>query len=400
MNPTYSTDIVIFGGGITGLWLLNRLRGEGYDPILFETNAIGGTQTIASQGIIHGGLKYALSGQITGAASTVADMPSRWRKCLQGKGEVDLIGVKILSNHYYMWSDGGLRSKLKSFLGSKTLAGKVQPLKKSEYPDFFKLATVNGSLYRLPDFVIDTYSLIEKLASDCNDRIFTINEDNLSFVDGEITGRKTLQIKFENKTLVLNAEKFIFCAGEGNARLIKLASLNSIASQIRPLHMVYLSKANLPELYAHCIGNSFSLTPKLTISSHQSRRGDSIWYLGGGIAESGTQRSQDEQITFTRIMLEELFPWMDFSTANWSSFPINRAEAKIENGYRPNDAFVANENNILVTWPTKLTLTPSLADKVVDDVKSRSIEISQNVECRKELQVLLRKPEMIQAFWD
>ena len=34
MTLRYSTDIVIFGGGIAGLWLLNRLHNEGYQAIL------------------------------------------------------------------------------------------------------------------------------------------------------------------------------------------------------------------------------------------------------------------------------------------------------------------------------------------------------------------------------
>jgi len=51
MSQSYSTDIVIFGGGVAGLWLLNRLRREGYDVLLLESRTLGGGQTIASQGI-------------------------------------------------------------------------------------------------------------------------------------------------------------------------------------------------------------------------------------------------------------------------------------------------------------------------------------------------------------
>ena len=80
MTLRYSTDIVILGGGIAGLWLLNRLYSEGYQPLLIETKALGSGQTLASQGIIHGGLKYALSGSLTGAANVIADMPRRWRR--------------------------------------------------------------------------------------------------------------------------------------------------------------------------------------------------------------------------------------------------------------------------------------------------------------------------------
>ena len=59
MNNTIQTDIAIIGGGIAGLWLLNRLRDQGFCAILFESDAIGAGQTGVAQGIIHGGMKYA-----------------------------------------------------------------------------------------------------------------------------------------------------------------------------------------------------------------------------------------------------------------------------------------------------------------------------------------------------
>lgn len=400
MAPTYSTDIIIFGGGIAGLWLLNRLRREGYDPILFETKSVGGKQTIAAQGIIHGGLKYALTGKITDAANAVAAMPLRWRRCLEGTGEVDLTGVKVLSEHYYMWSEAGLRSKIKSFLGSKTLVGKVKALKKTEYPEFFKSATVDGNLYKLPDFVIDTESLIEKLAANCRERIFNLDMNDITFLYDRVAEKHSLQISMNNKTVTLNAEKFIFSAGEGNSQLIKMASLDSISSQTRPLHMVYLSKNGLPEVYAHCIGDSFSLTPKLTITSHRRQTGDTVWYLGGDIAESGNQRPQNAQITYAKKLLEELFPWVDLHDADWNSFVINRAEGKVKDNHRPDSIVLGNQSNIFVAWPTKLTLTPSLADKVVEHCKSKQLEMVNNAGNLLELKSLFQQPKLAQAKWE
>ena len=112
MTLRYSTDIVIFGGGIAGLWLLNSLREAGYQAILFERHTIGGGQTLASQGIIHGGLKYALQGSLNGAAQAIAAMPERWRQCLAGEGDMDLRGTQVLCEHYYMWSGASMRSSL------------------------------------------------------------------------------------------------------------------------------------------------------------------------------------------------------------------------------------------------------------------------------------------------
>ena len=37
MNKTVTVDVAIFGGGIAGLWLLNRLRAEGYSALLLES---------------------------------------------------------------------------------------------------------------------------------------------------------------------------------------------------------------------------------------------------------------------------------------------------------------------------------------------------------------------------
>src|SRR5690606_17055328 len=77
-------DVAILGGGIAGLWLLPRLRQAGYSALLLERHALGAGQTVASQGIIHGGLKYALDLKLGSASDALAEMPRRWRACLAG----------------------------------------------------------------------------------------------------------------------------------------------------------------------------------------------------------------------------------------------------------------------------------------------------------------------------
>ena len=84
----FKVDLVILGGGIAGLWLLNRLTSQGYNVCLLEAEKLGNGQSIASQGIIHGGLKYALDGAVSGATNAIATMPSHWRQCLAGKADV------------------------------------------------------------------------------------------------------------------------------------------------------------------------------------------------------------------------------------------------------------------------------------------------------------------------
>ena len=37
VRQTITCDVAIIGGGIAGLWLLNRLVNDGYNALLFET---------------------------------------------------------------------------------------------------------------------------------------------------------------------------------------------------------------------------------------------------------------------------------------------------------------------------------------------------------------------------
>ena len=400
MNLTYSTNIVIFGGGVAGLWLLNRMQSEGYDSILFETNTLGGRQTLDSQGIIHGGLKYALKGSMGRDSQNIANMPSRWRQCLRGGGEIDLTDVGILNENYYMWSDGGMKSRLKSYLGSKSLRGRIDIVEKDHYPEFFRESSVKGTLYKLPDFVIDTLSLLKKLVSTTDNRIFSLTDCNYKFYSKSGTPEQQLQIKVNDKTVNIEADLFIFCAGEGNQELISRAALSNIKAQERPLHMVYLRKSKLPKIYVHCIGNDFNLTPSVTVTSHTAQSGDVIWYLGGDIAESGINKSRGEQIDAARELMGNTFPWLNLSNARWESFYINRSEANIQSSFRPDDAVVKEEKNVLVAWPTKLTLVPSLADKVLEyaaGVRKRSP--GENIPTA-ELQSIFEKPPFASARWD
>ena len=378
----YSTDIVIFGGGIAGLWILNVLRGAGYQAILFEKDSLGGGQTMASQGIIHGGLKYALQGVLGSAAQAITDMPSRWRACLDGSGELDLRGTQILSNHCYMWSNASIRSKLKTFLGSKSLRGRVEALAPDKYPLFFREATVSGSLYQLPDFVVDNESLVETLASKQREAAFSLPGSGVSFETCGQQNNKVAIFTHQGQKVSLSAKRFIFAAGEGNESLIKAANLPNAKTQIRPLNMVYLKQSDLPQIYVHCIGDSFSLTPRLTITSHRDAIGDSVWYLGGEIAESGVGNSEAEQISAARTAIEKEFPWLDCSSAEWRCFTINRAEANINDNHRPDDAYFLKDKNILVAWPTKLTLTPALAARILQSLIADKICPSTKGVCR------------------
>src|SRR5262245_44923203 len=147
-------DVVIFGGGAAGLWLLDELVRRGQNVVLLEANALGTGQTVAAQGIIHGGLKYTLQGMLTKSATSIREMPAIWRECLDGRREPNLSGVRRRADNCFLWQTDSLRSRL-GILGAQFgLRVTPQTVAAEERPEL--LRSCPGTVARLPEQVIST----------------------------------------------------------------------------------------------------------------------------------------------------------------------------------------------------------------------------------------------------
>ena len=352
-NTTHQFDTIILGGGIAGLWLLSLLRKHGFEAILLEKEGLGSGQTFASQGMIHGGIKYSLAGAMTGASESIADMPLRWRSCLAGTDSVNLKGVTVLSDAYYMFSDARLSSKLTAFFGSKTLEGRVASVPAANYPKVFQSPSFRGLLYKLNDLVLDTRSLITHLHHQLKDYIF---EGNVSF---EHTNGRVTHLQLD-AGLTVSADTYVLAAGKGNGGLIEDLGLE-VPMQLRPLHQVVVRRKTLPDLFAHAVTLRSAAKPRITFTTHTTAD-TKAWYLGGQLAESGVARNEAEQIEFAKTELAAIMPWMDYSDCEFSTFRIDRAEAGGETLLRPDTPYVRRHGNVVVCWPTKLTLAPMMGD--------------------------------------
>lgn len=379
-HNSLNCDIAIVGGGIAGLWLLNRLVNSGYNAILFEQNALGSDQTVASQGMIHGGIKYTLSGALTGASEAIADMPAHWQACMEGTGDVNLQGAKVLSNHFYMWSSNSALSKMTTFLASKATRGRITKISKNERPEIFQHSEFKGSLYKLIDMVLDVPSVVKTLANNCQDRIFKIDWNKAQWHhDSSNENKVALDFLYDEKDYRLNTAQFVLTAGQGNEAILQELGVESTKMQRRPLQQVMV-KHNYPhKFYGHCLGAE--TTPRLTISSHPYNDTNQVWYLGGSLAEKGADLSPEDAISSAKKELEELMPWVDLSEAQWATLPVDRAEPRQLNFARPDKAFASTTKecpNVIVAWPTKLTLCPNLADEVIELLDKQQLNASSN----------------------
>ena len=367
-----NVDVVIFGGGIAGLWLLTRLRKAGYQTLLLENEALGAGQTRFSQGIIHGGTKYALTGKLTASSESIFAMPKIWRDCLEGKGEVDLSSAKILSEYQYMWSTPSLLSRLSGFFASRVVRGRMLAVKKEHYPAAFQNKKFKGKVYRLDEPVLDATSVIDALAKPNINNIMQINSTK-GFSENELSVESSVGDIWN-----ISTTKIILAAGKGNADLLKQMKQSIPEMQLRPLQMVML-RGGLPEkLYAHCLGAS--VNPRITITSGEDKQGDIVWYLGGQLAEDGIHRTSEEQINEAKKELQSLMPWLNFDVIEWATVNIDRAEPKQKQGQRPATSFYYENNNIITTWPTKLALAPNLANDVLKELEKQNIKKSAATE--------------------
>lgn len=388
---TIKTDLVILGGGIAGLWLLNRALQQGYDALLLETGDLGGAQSVRSQGIIHGGTKYALHGVLTQASSSIADMPSRWRACLDGTGELDLSTARILSEAHYMWSKASLGAKMTSFFASKALKGRVESVSADQRPKAFNHPHFRGNLYKLNEIVLDVPTVIEALASPHLQRISKVDASDMQWLieNGRVKALQLPQIRIE-------AQRYITTAGEGTEALLQQLNIAQPQMQRRPLHMVMVRhRSDLPT-FAHCISSGSK--PVVTITTHPATKGEHVWYLGGDLAETGVNLSSEQQIRKAEKLIAELLPWVELKDARWASFHINRAEPKQSSLTRPDSAFAQPVENCIISWPTKLALAPDLADQILALLSEQNIAPMSIADT--DLTATLPRPAIAQPVWE
>ncbi|MEP5566230.1 MAG: FAD-dependent oxidoreductase [Halioglobus sp.] len=392
-SPALKADIAIIGGGIAGLWTLNQLRNQGFNAVLFEQEALGSYQTVGSQGMIHGGIKYALSGAWSGSSEAISAMPGMWRNCLAGEGKVDLRGCQVLSEDFYMWSHTGLTSKVSSFFASKMLRGRIEKLAREDYPAPLASPSFKGQAYRLADLVLDVPSLVAVLAEQHSNAIYKIDWNNASL---ERNGDRAFIC---GQDWELHPRQLILTAGAGNEALVNALGCNEPSMQRRPLQQVVMKHEYAEPFYSHCTGGSAS--PRLTISSHTNSDGEPIWYLGGDLATEGADADPDQLIAKAQSEISELLPWIDFGHCEWRTVWLDRGEPRQSALLRPDSAFVApvvGVDNALVAWPTKLTLSPNLADEIDTALLQRDITPGPATD----LTPLdsLERPDVAVTYWD
>lgn len=346
MEEAIDVDVAIVGAGVAGLWLANLLSGKGLAVAVCEAEAIGGVQTMAAQGIVHGGLKYALGGRAGAAAAALRTMPARWRAALAGRGEVDLRGVSVCAKRLQLWAS--FIAAPRALAAGKLVGAGGRSARAA--PPYGR-----GRLLPLADFVIDVPSLVQRLAAPIRHRVLQSAVAPNHVVPG-------LRGVAEITTAAgpLRAAAYVFAAGAGNAALAAKAGFGDVEMVRRPLRQVSVRLTQPASLFAHCLLRPFGTTPDLTITSH----GRTL-YVGGRIASANLDRPVAAQVAALRHQLARALPGLALAGAEFDTHAVDRAEPAA-GGHRQGDVFVAEHGNCLLCWPGKLSLAPRLGDVVAE----------------------------------
>ncbi|MFK7872362.1 MAG: FAD-dependent oxidoreductase [Oligoflexales bacterium] len=379
--------VTIVGGGIAGLWTYRRLQDAGIPALLIEAEELGNGQTIASQGMVHGGQKYALQGRKTPQSEALKTMPQRWDHSLRGDPSeaIDLSQTHKLSDHQILWTTG-LLSSISSFFASKTMNARVH-LTQQEHPAF-PFQSFKGQLYHLQEKVLDMSSLLRDLARDQRGII----KGNCEHIERKIDGSvDSISCSIGHEKVQIKSSLFLFTAGLGNELICDQIKPNHQMTQRRPLKQIMI-RGHLPSIFGHCI--TADPRPRITITTHQHSSGDSIWYLGGLIAEKVKDKNEEEAIPIIVKELNNLFPWHPWSSPLQVGFLTKiRAEAS-NKGQLHDSPQITHEKNWVVIWPTKMTFAPAVGDQILKICQQHNLS-----ETTKNLPIL-PKPSIALPPWE
>ena len=351
---TRTIDIAIVGAGIAGLWCFNRLKRAGYDVLLLEREAIGCGQTLASQGIIHSGLKYSLAGKVNETARSISAMPDRWRAALRGEGEVDLSAARTRADSQMLLIPGGILGGLTRLVAQRALGGNTRTLAASEWPDGLKASGFRGSAVFMDEPVLDVPGILHALADPYCDSVRRVPAaeaaEPLAFLrDHGIEARAVL----------------VTAAGSNHGIARSNRHDDGLETQHRPLLQGLMRPAPFP-LYAHLVGTSDK--PVATVTTHQTADGALVWYLGAAVAERAKEADPEEVYAAARKALRDYLPAVDLDGVEWAVLPIDRVEGRTQGFHMPDTPTLHRAGNVLYGWPTKLTFAPMLGDMVAAEL--------------------------------
>ncbi len=339
-----------------------------YSAALLESRALGAGQTVQSQGIIHGGGKYAIHGPSSlPSVEAIKEMPGRWRAHLRGERAPDLRAARLLSERCLLWlPKGSLLARLQSY-GFVTMLGKTGmlhaapiSLPQAEWPEALRGSAIDA--YTMAEPVLDTMSMLAALAAPLREQIHSY--DPGPDASGVLLGPDGT-VELASPHTQVRARAVVLAAGSGNGALLARAGLDAGLMQERPLRM-FLLRGDLKPLFGHCVVGT---KPQVTITSATDAAGRVVWNVGGEVAEKTVGMAPEAALREAAAEIRRALPGLDLSRVEIAQYDAQRAEARTASLRRPSGVHASRvATRLWAAWPTKLALAPLLAEDLAQQL--------------------------------
>ncbi|MEK7655128.1 MAG: FAD-dependent oxidoreductase [Patescibacteria group bacterium] len=356
MPLTISVDVLVVGGGSAGLWLIDELRRTGRSAVLVESVSLGSGQTIASQGILHGGMKHYLVARPGTFVKALGPMTRIWRECLAGDREPDLSVVRRRSDSCYFWRTSSLVSLATSFGARFGIRSEIRKIARASLPETLRGAA--GDVCVIDEQVVDPHSLVSELFKRNRKHTIRAGIRRVDYSARNTVSSVELNDQSGSLQMTLKPDFVVLTAGEGNSELRKLCGLPEQAMLRLPLQILVL-RGNLPDLNGVCLEG---IQAKAVITTHRLSRDDAVWQF------ASERIAPDAGEDFGRHALAEIsasLPGYNFPRVSVSVYTATRAECATEDGGRSSDVAVFKEGNVITAWPTKLVLVPRMVERIM-----------------------------------
>ncbi len=368
-----NVDVAIFGAGISGLLLCDRLARAGADVVLVEQFGPGGGQTGHSQGILHNGFRYRCQNAPRIALSTLLrEASDLWSNdTLFSTGELG--GVPLLSSTMVYWARASSEghANLKRELRAEDRS--VVEISPAETLGLSREESDPYAAYRIKEEVLDIPRLVSRLAERLSERLILADWCVGNTVSAQFTRNRLASVicgsrKARSESFHLHAKCFVFCAGSGNAAaahsLIRSESTENL-QQARPLVMSVMTEP-MGDLFGHFIRNDGRAS--VTVTTHSTPQGR-FWYIGGDVAKEllDVPINQRARVLVSRCADAGL----PIVSPNRIRFvETARFERTSHDGRLPDGPTILRENNCIIAWPTKLVLAPLLLKELAVSVEN------------------------------
>jgi glycine/D-amino acid oxidase-like deaminating enzyme len=376
-------DVLIIGGGVQGLWLLNDLRSEGYSALLLERRALGDGQTCHSHVYLHQGHLY----RDVGLAMRLKEITPRWREWLARRSDQRL---GVVPSYFGFANPADARTR--EALWNDPRLGLNYRVVTNDPPRALAGGAVRVVL-ESAEVCLDGRWLVSELRRGVDDWISQVEQVRAIALDlsrvagGRPRGGQVEEVvvtmpggpapvRFQPSALVLAAgagnQTLLLQATGGNPILLGRLSNNQ---QLRLAYMLVIRgpSEELPPLTGVFpdLGGLFQVSRRLADSD------EVVWLVSD-------QRSQmltfvEDWIEFDASWwlravlsnLERLAPRLFGSSPlrgrfQWGIYAAPKAEGRSE-GAIPLEERIEQFGieNLWTLWPTKLTLAPKVSQDVV-----------------------------------